>query len=73
MNHLEASAHDMVRLERCVDALLERLQALRQENQSLLARQQALISERANLIARNDEARTRVESMIGRLKALEVA
>jgi uncharacterized protein (TIGR02449 family) len=34
-------------------------------------RQDALVTERAGLVAKNDEARTKVEAMINRLKGLE--
>ncbi len=36
-----------------------------------MARQESLVTERAALVAKNDEARTKVEAMIHRLKALE--
>jgi len=32
-----------------------------------------LVTERASLVAKNDEARTKVEAMINRLKGLEQA
>ena len=51
--------------------LLAQIQKLREENQSLHARQEALVTERAALVAKNDEARTKVEAMINRLKGLE--
>ena len=47
------------------------IQKLREENQSLQARQDSLVAERAALVAKNDEARSKVEAMIHRLKALE--
>ena len=35
------------------------------------ARQESLVAERAQLVAKNEEARSKVEAMINRLKALE--
>jgi cell division protein ZapB len=48
---------------------LDRL--LQEENRSLRHSQEQLANERAGLMARNDQARSRVEAMIQRLKALE--
>lgn len=42
-----------------------------EENRSLRASQENLNGERANLLARNEQARSRVEAMIQRLKSLE--
>ncbi|GAB6043261.1 TIGR02449 family protein [Endothiovibrio diazotrophicus] len=44
---------------------------LNAENRSLRERQDALVAERAVLIEKNEMARTRVEAMINRLKAME--
>ena len=52
-------------------ALLAQISRLKEENQSLQTRQESLVAERAALVAKNDEARTKVEAMIHRLKALE--
>ncbi len=59
------------RLEKQVDELLDSLGALREENRALRQRQDSLSSERASLLQRNEQVRTRVEAMIGRLKTLE--
>ena len=56
-----------------MNSLQSRVAELERENKSLLARQEALVAERAGLVQRNEEARTRVESMIERLKSLESA
>jgi cell division protein ZapB len=56
-----------------VEALCEQLERLEEENNSLRARQESLVAERATLVQRNEEARTRVEAMIERLKSLENA
>ncbi|MDT8437485.1 MAG: TIGR02449 family protein [Wenzhouxiangellaceae bacterium] len=55
------------------DALQRRVTELERENRSLRARQDALITEKAGLVQRNDEARSRVEAMIERLKSMEHA
>ncbi len=62
---------DLKMLERRVDELIQRLNAVNSENQSLRESQSALIAERARLIEKTELARTRVEAMIGRLKAME--
>ena len=54
-----------------IDLLGARMQRLQEENRSLRASQEQLANERAQLLARNEQARTRVEAMIARLKSLE--
>jgi cell division protein ZapB len=54
-----------------VDRLLDAVRRLTEENRSLRHSQEQLASERAGLMARNEQARSRVEAMIQRLKALE--
>lgn len=54
-----------------LDQLLERYSKLEQENQALRTRQENWNRERAQLVHKNDLAKTRVEAMIGRLRALE--
>jgi len=44
---------------------------LREENASMRQRQEALVAEKADLIEKTELARTRVEAMITRLKAME--
>jgi cell division protein ZapB len=62
---------ELKHLERRVDELIQRLSALKSENHSLRESQTALITERARLIEKTELARTRVEAMISRLKAME--
>jgi cell division protein ZapB len=62
---------ELRRLEKQVDALLATIGALREENRALRHRQDSLANERASLMQRNEQVRTRVEAMIGRLKTLE--
>ena len=64
-------AMELKHLERRVDELLQRLAALKSENRSLRESQSALISERARLIEKTELARSRVEAMITRLRAME--
>jgi cell division protein ZapB len=54
-----------------VDRLLELCRTLQEENRSLRHSQEQLATERAQLLARNEQARSRVEAMILRLKSLE--
>jgi cell division protein ZapB len=54
-----------------IDRLLELCRRLAEENRSLRQSQDQLASERSNLLAKNEQARTRVEAMIARLRSLE--
>ena len=54
-----------------VDELAERSRRMGDENRSLRQQQEQLAGERAALLAKNEQARTRVEAMIARLKSLE--
>ncbi len=63
--------HEIAALERQIDRLIELARRLHEENRSLRHSQEQLASERAGLVARNEQARSRVEAMIQRLKALE--
>ncbi|EIL93432.1 MULTISPECIES: TIGR02449 family protein [Rhodanobacter] len=58
-------------LARQLDHLLETVRRLNEENRSLRQSQEQLSGERAGLMARNEQARSRVEAMIQRLKSLE--
>ena len=58
-------------LEQKVDELIELCAVLTRENRALRAQQQNWTTERAKLIEKNELAKSRVESMITRLKALE--
>lgn len=62
---------ELKRLERQVEELLDAVQHLREENRALRHRQDTLAVERASLLQKNEQVRTRVEAMIGRLKMLE--
>ncbi|MGI9229970.1 MAG: TIGR02449 family protein [Gammaproteobacteria bacterium] len=58
-------------LEKRVDELIKTVGDLKAENTALRDQQESLVSERATLIEKTEQARTRIESMIARLKAME--
>jgi cell division protein ZapB len=62
---------DIAELERRVDDLIHLCQHLREENHSLRARQEALVAERGELIEKNEQARSRIEAMLSRMRAME--
>jgi cell division protein ZapB len=59
-------------LENRVDRLIDRCRTLEEENHALRNQQNHLIMERAALIEKSEQARSRVESMIARLKSMEL-
>jgi cell division protein ZapB len=63
---------DVSVLEQQVDALVEAYRQLSDENQALRNQQANLMAERATLIEKSELARSRVEAMIARLKAMEI-
>jgi len=63
--------HEVTALAAQLEQLLETVRRLTEENHSLRQRQEQLSGERAGLLARNEQARSRVEAMIQRLKSLE--
>ena len=62
---------ELRKLEVRLDELVGSIERLKEENRSLRNQQDNMVSERANLIEKNEMAKTRVEAMIGRLKAME--
>lgn len=62
---------ELTRLAKRIEELLAMVDHLRDENRALRARHESLAGERAALMHRNEQVRTRVEAMIGRLKTLE--
>ncbi len=64
---------DLQRLETQIDALIDTVNLLKQENTSLRHQQDQLMAERAQLIEKTELARSRVEAMISRLKSLELS
>ena len=62
---------ELKRLERRLEELVAVCRQLKEENRSLRQRQDNLMVERATLMQKNEQVRTRVEAMIGRLKTME--
>jgi len=62
---------DLDQLEQQVDTLIRLNHRLRDENRSLRARQDVLVSERGELIEKTEQARSRIEAMLSRLRAME--
>lgn len=67
----QAVDQDLKRLEYRIEELIRSVERLKEENRSLRTQQETMTAERAQLIERNELARTRVEAMINRLKAME--
>jgi cell division protein ZapB len=63
---------DLKGLEHRIDELIRTCQRLKQENSLLRQQQSGLMAERAKLKQKNDMARTQAETMLVRLKALEI-
>jgi cell division protein ZapB len=64
---------DLQKLENQIDALIDAVSQLKQENSSLRHQQDNLLTERSQLIEKTELARNRVEAMITRLKSLELS
>ena len=64
-------AAELQRLLARIDQLAALLQRTQDENRSLRQQHEQMASERAQLLAKQEQARTRVEGMISRLKSLE--
>ncbi|MEE9253874.1 MAG: TIGR02449 family protein [Pseudomonadales bacterium] len=62
---------DFTVLESKIEELIKLFQLLARENHALKTQQSSWSSERAQLIEKNELAKTKVEAMISRLKALE--
>lgn len=62
---------ELQHLDDSIDVLLEMISRLKQENTQLRSQQDFLQIERSKLMEKNEMARTRVESIINRLKAME--
>ncbi len=62
---------ELAALESRVDELIKTVNSLSTENAALRNQQQQLATERATLIEKTELARSRVEAMIARLKAME--
>ena len=62
---------DVSGIENKLDELAKLCQQLRQENRILRSSERVWKQERAVLVEKNELARTKIESMISRLKTLE--
>lgn len=71
MPSADATLTDLQDISARIDRLVELCQRLSEENRSLRQSQEQLANERSALLAKNEQARTRVEAMIVRLKSLE--
>jgi cell division protein ZapB len=63
---------DLQQLETHIDALIQACHQLTEENYRLREQQTALVAERDTLLEKNALARSRIESMLTRLRAMEV-
>lgn len=66
------NAIDLSSLEARIDELVRSVSELAEENRALRDQQGNLMAERAALIEKSELARSRVEAMIARLKAMEI-
>lgn len=64
---------DLATLAARIDALAALVRRLSDENLRLQHAHDALAGERAQLLAKNEQARSRVEAMIERLRSLEAS
>ena len=71
MSEPQPTPQQLREITRQIDQLIGVAQRLAEENRSLRTSQEQLMVERANLLAKNEQARSRVEAMINRLKSLE--
>jgi len=55
-----------------LDQLIDKYQYVKSENSSLKIKQETLVQEKAQLLEKTTLARTRVEALITRLKAMEL-
>jgi cell division protein ZapB len=62
---------ELARLGKCVEDLASTVEQLQEENRALRQRHGTLASERSLLLHKNEQVRTRVEGIIGRLKTME--
>lgn len=58
-------------LEKQVDELIYASRRIREENMLLKSQQAAWLTERTQLVQKTDLARTRIETMVNRLKELD--
>jgi cell division protein ZapB len=71
MSNANPALNELHEVSGRIDRLLDLCRRLAEENRSLRQSQDQLAAERSNLLAKNEQARTRVEAMIARLRSLE--
>lgn len=71
MNPANPALDELHQVSGRIDQLVEVCRRLAEENRSLRQSQEQLATERSNLLAKNEQARSRVEAMIARLRSLE--
>lgn len=62
---------ELRRLEKRIDELVATVHRLKEENRALRQRQEVIAADRTSMLNRNEQVRTRVEAIIGRLRAME--
>ncbi|MDX1336273.1 MAG: TIGR02449 family protein [Gammaproteobacteria bacterium] len=67
----DIAEQELKKLEFRINELIHTCERLKEENRLLRERQGDLNDERMNLIKQNEVARTKVENIIARLRALE--
>ncbi len=71
-NNKEYTSTDLKSLEHHVNDLISTVDVLKNENTNLRHQHHQLMTERSQLIEKTELARSRIEAMISRLKALEI-
>lgn len=73
MANTDGDTNGLASLEARVDELIQVCDDLAAANSALRDQQTQLMAERASLIEKSELARSRVEAMIARLKAMEIS
>ncbi len=69
--HSQPPTAELQKLEQKIDQLIDDYRHVKVENHTLKVKQDSLVREKAKLIEKTTLARTQVEAMITRLKAME--
>ncbi len=64
-------SYELTALEAKLETLIAEFSQIKNENKSLKVKQDALVREKAKLLEKTNLAKTRIEAMITRLKAME--
>ncbi len=70
-NSIKDTSIELKDLEEKLDVLIDKFNSTQIENTSLKTKQDELVQEKAKLLEKTTLARSRVEAMISRLKAME--